>query len=310
MRKSVFVFGSYVTDICARTDTFPVAGETIKGKSFKMGPGGKGSNQAVAAKRAGAEVTFVTRLGADALGKAAIEFYKEEGLCTDGVIIDKEHQTGAALIIVDEATAQNQIVVVGGACENFKDEEMQEILKKLEQSHILLLQLETNLEPVKMLLKHAKKGGIMTILNPAPAQHLEDEYLQCVDIITPNETEAQTLTGVDTSNREGVKKAAARLLEKGIGKVVITLGGDGVYANDGNEERFFDIVTCGTPVDTTGAGDAFSGGLAAALSRGMDFFEAIRYGSTVAGIAVTRYGTAPGMPYEEEIDRIFKHNLK
>lgn len=305
MGKRVFVFGSFVTDLCARTEIFPEIGETIKGRSFKMGPGGKGSNQAVAAKRAGADVSFATKVGADAFGREAIEFYKDEGLATDGIIIDKEHLTGTALITVNDTTAQNQIVVVGGACEHFNEMDMSDVLNLLGKSEILLLQLETNLEPVKVLLKCARENDILTILNPAPAKQLEEEYLRCVDIITPNETEAQTLTGVKIGSQEDVRKAAGKLLESGVGKVVITLGSHGVYANDGSTEKFFGIVRCGTPVDTTGAGDAFSGGLAAALSRGFHFFDAVLYGSTVAGIAVTRYGTAPAMPYEEEIEQAF-----
>lgn len=305
MGKQVFVFGSFVTDLTARTNGIPVPGETLKGCSFKMGPGGKGSNQAVAAKRAGANVTFVTRLGDDTFGKDALAFYEEEGMCTDGIVIDKEQPTGVALIIVNEVNAQNQIVVVGGACEHFTDVEMQDVLRQLDESEILLLQLETNLEPAKTLLMEARKKGILTVLNPAPAHHLEEEYLQCVDILTPNETEAEALTGIKTTDRDGVKAAAAKLLQTGVKKVVITRGDDGVYANDGSQERFFDIVRHGTVVDTTGAGDAFSGGLVAALSRDLDFFDAVAYASTVAGIAVTRYGTAPAMPYEGEIEQVF-----
>lgn len=305
MEKRVLVFGSFVTDLCGRAKRFPEAGETVKGQYFKLGPGGKGSNQAVAAHRAGAKVTFVTKLGDDSLGRQAMDFYRAENIPTDGIVIDKEEQTGAALIIVNEVTAQNQIVVVGGACENFTDDDMTDTLTRLEQSDILLLQLETNLEPVKMLLKHAKQHGIRTVLNPAPAQQLEPEYLRCVDIITPNETEAQFFTGVRVTDESSAREAAKKLLAAGVGKVVVTLGGKGAYACDGEEERMIGIVDCGAPVDTTGAGDAFTGGLVAALALGRDFFDAVVYGSTVAGLAVTRQGTAPAMPYREEIERVF-----
>jgi ribokinase len=306
MGKRVLVFGSFVTDLCARTRRFPEAGETVKGHYFKMGPGGKGSNQAVAAHRAGADVTFITKLGDDTLGRQALEFYRTENLSTDDILIDKEVQTGTALIIVSEETAQNEIVVVGGACEHFTDEDMPAILEQVERADILLTQLETNLDPLKAVLKHAKKHGVLTVLNPAPAHHLEEEYLRCVDIITPNETEAQYLTGVQVTGRDSAGAAAKKLMAGGVSKVVITMGGSGSYACDGERERFFDIVDCGKPVDTTGAGDAFSGGLAAALARGLEFFDAVLYGSVVAGIAVTRYGTAPAMPYREEIERVFE----
>lgn len=309
MGKKVLVFGSFVTDLCSRTMRFPEAGETVKGHYFKMGPGGKGSNQAVAAHRAGAEVTFITKLGDDALGRQALEFYQSEKIPSDGIVIDREKQTGAALIIVNEATAQNQIVVTGGACNHFTDEDMPDILAQVEQAELLLLQLETNLEPVRAILTHAKKHGVLTVLNPAPAQRLEKEYLRCVDIITPNETEAQYFTGIRVEDGESAKAAARKLLDMGVSKVVITLGGNGAYACDSERERFFDVVDCGAPVDTTGAGDAFSGGLAAALAQGYDFFDAVVYGSAVAGIAVTRHGTSPAMPYQEEIDQVFAQTI-
>ena len=305
MSKRVLVFGSYVTDMCGRTNRLPVAGETVKGHYFKHGPGGKGSNQAVAAHRAGAEVTFITKIGDDSLGREVLTFYKGEKMSTDMVLIDREQPTGVALIIVDEATAQNQIAVFGGACENFTDEDMPKILEKVEKTDILLLQLETNLKPIQLILKHAKKHGVFTVLNPAPAQHLKEEYLQCVDIITPNETEAQFLTGVQVTDESSAKLAARKLLDSGVGKVIITLGKIGSYACDGEQEKLFDIVDVGPPVDSTGAGDAFSGGLVAALAQGFDFFDAVWYGSTVAGIAVMRHGTAPAMPYTEEIKRVF-----
>lgn len=305
MGKKVLVFGSYVTDLCGRTNCIPEAGETVKGHYFKMGPGGKGSNQAVAAKRAGADITFITKLGDDPLGRQALEFYKAEQLAGDGILIDREEQTGAALIIVNEATAQNQIVVIGGACEHFTAEDMPGILAKVEQSDILLLQLETNMEPVRAILQHAKKHGVLTVLNPAPAQPLEDECFRWVDIITPNETEAQFFTGVRVTDEAGARMAAQQFMKRGVGKVIITLGGNGCYACDGETERLIGIVDCGAPVDTTGAGDAFSGGLAAALARGLGFYEAIVYGSCVAGLAVMQHGTAPAMPYREEIDRVY-----
>ena len=304
MKKRVLVFGSYVTDLCGRTNRLPEAGETVKGNYFKHGPGGKGSNQAVAAHRAGADVTFITKLGNDSFGKEALEFYRSENMSTDHIVIDNERSTGAALIIVNEETAQNQIVVIGGACENFGDEDMPAILKELELSDIVLLQLETNIESVKTLLSFTKTHNVYTVLNPAPAQQLDEEYLRCVDVITPNETEAQHLTGVQVTDIDSARLAAKELLGKGIGKVVITMGESGVYATDGESEKLLGIVTCGEIVDTTGAGDAFSGGMVAALAYGYGFFDAVKYGNVVAGISVTRYGTAPAMPYKEEIENV------
>lgn len=312
MKKRVLIFGSFVTDLCGRTMRFPETGETIKGHYFKMGPGGKGSNQAVAAHRAGADVVFITKLGNDPLGKEALDFYKAEEMSTGGVIIDKYKQTGVALIIVNETTAQNQIVVVGGACESFTEDDMPDILSQLNQSDILLLQLETNLEPVRTLLKHAKKQGVLTVLNPAPAQKLEAEYFRLVDIITPNETEAQFYTGVRVVDEDSARKAAKKFMDMGVAGVVITLGSKGSYACDASGERMFDIVDCGTPVDSTGAGDAFSGGLVAALAQGRRFFDAVLYGNAVAGLAVTKPGTAPAMPFRKEIEQALagiKHRI-
>ncbi|GHT66589.1 ribokinase [Bacteroidia bacterium] len=306
MTKKICVFGSFVTDLTARTEKFPKPGETVKGKSFKMGPGGKGSNQAVAAKRAGADVTFITRLGDDALGRQALEFYKNENMSVDAILIDKENPTGAALISVNESTAQNEIVVVSGACEHFTEEELPDILELVGHSDIVLLQLETNYEPVQAILKFAKENNIVTILNPAPAGILPAEFMQCVDIITPNETEAEVITGISVTDENSAQNAANTLIGMGAGKVVITLGDKGCYAYDGLSGRLIGVVNAGKVVDTTGAGDAFSGGLAAAISFGMDFFTAVRYASTVAGLSVTKQGTAPAMPYKSEIDEIFR----
>jgi len=305
MGKRVLVFGSYVTDLCARTNRFPKPGETVKGNYFKLGPGGKGSNQAVAAHRAGANVTFITKLGNDTLGKQALDFYRAEKMSTEHILIDNELATGAALIAVNEETSQNQIIVIGGACENFTESDMPKILREVESADILLLQLEINAKPIRQVLKHAKKHGLLTVLNPAPAKILEKELYELVDIITPNETEAQVLTDIQVSNRHSAREAAQALLKKGVRKVVITLGEQGAFAGDEENERFYDIIPSGTVLDTTGAGDAFSGGLVAALAGGIDFFDAVTYSSIVAGISVTKHGTAPSMPHKAEIDRRF-----
>lgn len=301
MKKRVLVFGSYVTDLSGRVSAFPKEGETLKGNCFYMGPGGKGSNQAVAAKRAGADVRFITKIGWDALGREAENFYKQEGLWGDNIIIDPKEHTGAALIIVNENTSQNMISVIGGACENFNQEDISYALKCVEDCDILLLQLETNMQPIEALLMHAKHKGVMAVLNPAPAQSLPKELLQCVDIIIPNETEACFYTGIHVKDEKSADIAARKLIDMGVSRVVIKMGDKGCYAMDGKSGRYFDVVHCGKTVDTTGAGDAFSGGFTAALSCGMDFFDAVSFGSIVAGIAVTRYGTAPAMPFLNEI---------
>ena len=304
--KKVLVFGSYVTDLCGRADKFPVAGETVKGRSFKLGPGGKGSNQAVAALRAGADVTFVTKLGDDPLGKQALEFYESERMDTSRIFIEEGGQTGAALIVVNERDACNQIVVISGACERITEGEAAKVAGSLDRYGILLMQLETNFEPVRKLLVEAKSKGLLTVLNPAPAQRFGDEYFKYADILTPNETEAQFFTGVEVADAETARRAAEILIGYGAKKVAVTMGKNGCYACDGATGRHFGIVDCGEAVDSTGAGDAFSGGLVAALARGYGFFDAVAYGSCVAGLAVTRHGTAPAMPYRGEIDKVYK----
>lgn len=302
MSKKILVFGSYVTDLTARADRLPLEGETVKGSSFYSGPGGKGSNQAVAAHRAGADVLLVTKLGRDSFGQNAKNFYAAEGMRLEGILTDEVHETGAALILVDSVTAQNEIAVVLGACNHFDQYDMEIVHPLIQQADIVLTQLETNLDATEEVLRYAKLHGRKTILNPAPAHPLSDELLKSVDVITPNETEASLLTGIPVdSSRESVRRAATCFLKKGVGQVIITLGAAGVYGTDGTRELFYPALDLGAVVDTTGAGDAFNGGFAAGLAQGYDFFEAIRYGSVVSGLAVTRQGTAPAMPSRQEI---------
>ena len=175
--KKIVVFGSYVTDLTGRTPKFPTEGETVMGVSFKSGPGGKGSNQAVAAKRAGGDVTLVTRLGEDAFGKLALDFYDKEEIDSSKIIVDKNSDTGAALIIVNEVTGQNEIVVIIGACGEFKPEEVQALEGTVASAGIVLCQLETNPEATYKVLEMAKQAGVPTVLNPAPARKLPDEVL-------------------------------------------------------------------------------------------------------------------------------------
>jgi ribokinase len=306
--KKIIVFGSYVTDLTSHSPQLPVPGETLKGISFKNGPGGKGSNQAVAANRAGADVLLITKLGEDVFGEMAKDFYVSENMMIDGIFTDKEYSTGCALIMVGDDTAQNLIVVIPGACEHFSKEDLKVSRKYIDEADILLTQLETNYEASSEMLRYAKSKGCLTVLNPAPSQTLDDEILSNVDIITPNETEATILTKIIVDDKpENARAAAERFMERGVKKVIITLGANGVYGTDGREELFWPAKAPAPVVDTTGAGDAFNGGFVAGLSFGYDFFEAIRYGSVIGGLAVTRFGTAPAMPYSKEIAKYYCH---
>lgn len=305
-KKRIVVFGSYITDLTARCERFPQAGETVFGRSFRYGPGGKGSNQAVAAHRAGADVVFITRVGCDYFGEYAREFYRSENMDNSAFICDAEHATGAALITVEDSSAQNEIVVIPGACGNFTQEDLRLAEKYLDGADVLTAQLEINMDAVIYMMDGAKRRGMTTVLNPAPACDLPDELLAATDVIIPNETEAMCITGMELKqDMSNVSALAAELRRRGADKVIITLGKHGYYAWDGLREcrepanEFFPVL------DTTGAGDAFVGGFCAGLSSGMDFFESARFANVASSLAVTRQGTAPAMATEEEIWRYF-----
>ena len=302
--KKIVVFGSFVVDLTARTQRLPVPGETVKGSTFKMGPGGKGSNQAVAAHRAGADMILVTKVGKDLFGKVATDFYKAEGMDTSYVFEDENVETGIALITVDENTAQNEIVVVSGACGNITDGDVEKVRDVIASAGILLVQLEVNTDALYKVIDIAHEAGVTIVLNPAPAAPIPDAVMQKIDIVTPNETEAQVLTGVKVESEEDAKRAAAVFLEKGVKQVVITMGALGAFATDGQKSELVSRLNVKS-IDTTGAGDAFNGGFVTALAEGKDLFTALRYGNVTGALSVTKLGTAPAMPYKEEIQELY-----
>ncbi|NBK90491.1 ribokinase [bacterium 1XD21-13] len=305
MKKKVVVFGSFVVDLTGRTPRLPVPGETVMGTSFAMGPGGKGSNQAVAAHRAGADMTLVTKVGKDVFGTVATDFYKEEGMDTSYIFEDESKETGCALISVDENTAQNEIVVISGACGNITPEDVEKSRSLIESAGILLLQLEINLDALYKVIDIAHEAGVTIVLNPAPAAELSDEVLRKIDIVTPNETEAQVLTGVKIENEADAKKAAKVFMDKGVKEVVITLGSLGAFAMDQEKSELVERLNVDA-IDTTGAGDAFNGGFVMALAEGKDLFTALRYGNVTGALSVTKLGTAPSMPSREEINALYE----
>ena len=307
MGRRIVVFGSYVTDLTGRGTRFPVPGETVLGASFQMGPGGKGSNQAVAAFRAGGDVTLVTKLGRDAFGRAARDFYTAEGMNTGEWIEDETCETGAALIMVNQQSGQNMIMVLNGACSHITSEDVRAKQRLIEQADYLLVQMEINMDALEQVIRMAHHSGVRIILNPAPVQKMADELMAMVDIVTPNETEAAVLTGVEVVNLESARRAAQVLLDKGVRNVIITLGGNGVYCTNGTREELLDRIAV-SAVDTTGAGDAFNGGFVTALSNGMDLFDAVRYGNCTGALSVTKPGTAPAMPHKKEIDALYQEN--
>lgn len=304
MNKKIVVFGSFVVDLTGRTPHLPVPGETVMGSAFVMGPGGKGSNQAVAAYRAGGDVMLATKVGKDVFGTVATDFYKKEGMDTSYVLEDPEKETGCALIIVDEGTAQNEIVVISGACGNITLEDVESLRSLIESAGILLVQLEVNFDALFRVIDIAHDAGVPIVLNPAPAAPIPDEVLRKIAIVTPNETEAQILTGVKIETEEDAQKAADVFLKKGVSQVVITLGSMGAFASDGKKSQLLERIKVDA-VDTTGAGDAFNGGFVMALAEGKDLFTALRYGNVTGALSVTKLGTAPAMPFREEIEMLY-----
>jgi ribokinase len=299
----VTVMGSYVADLAFRIDHLPTWGETRMGQSFHLGPGGKGSNQAVAAARAGATVAFISKLGPDPFGEIARTLYREEKIDTQFVFASP-NPTGAAAILIDAAQGENAIVVVPGACFELIPAEVDQATTLIAASAIFVTQLELPLPTVEHGLRIAYSHHVPTILNPAPATKLPDSIYPLCDYLTPNETEAATLTGIPVTDLASAEKAATALLARGVGNVILTLGAQGALIKNHTLTRHIPAVTAGPVVETTGAGDAFNGGLASALAEGMDLIESTKFACVVAGISVTRPGTAPSMPSRPEIDAI------
>jgi ribokinase len=301
MTGKVTVLGSYVMDLAGRCAHLPRPAETVIGGGFAIGPGGKGSNQAVAAHRAGADVCMVSRLGDDTFGKMALDFYRGEGMRTDWLIVDPEQETGAALIMVDAQTGQNQILVMPGACMHFTQGDIERAERVIAAGDILLLQMEINLDMNWLAVDAAHKNGVRVVLNPAPAADVPDDVLAKVDVLTPNEVEAGALVGFDVVTPGDARRAADALQHKGVGEVIITMGAQGAYVRSGSHDMMLPRHEVAA-VDATGAGDAFNGALVTALAEGLDLFEAARFANVAAALSVTKPGTARSMPSRREID--------
>ncbi len=302
-KSGVTILGIYVADLAFHAGRQPNMGETIMGSSFAMGPGGKGSNQTVAAARAGAKVTFISRVGKDHFGDAALAMYAKEGVAAR-VPQDPNIATGAAYIFVQDGTGSNAIIVVPGAAGTISVADVEANADAIKTAKVFMTQLEQPIPAAYRALEIAKAAGTFTILNPAPAAPLQDAIYQLCDYATPNESEASMLTGIEVTDIASARKAADVLLAKGVGTVVITLGGQGSLLHSKTQSVHIPIYTAGQVIDTTGAGDAFNGGFAAALARGDTPEAAARFGSAVAGISVTRPGTAPSMPTLQEVKKL------
>ena len=304
---SVSVLGIYVADLVFFGKKIPVEGETILGNNFIIGPGGKGSNQAVAAAKAGAKTFFISKIGNDQFGSMAIKIYKESNVDFSNVIISKEHSTGAAGILVNENSGSNAINVFPGAAGAISIEDIDRAEDTIKRSSIFLTQLETPIKVAEYAIKKANRHGVKTILNPAPAADIDKSIFPLVDYFTPNETEASFYVNHSVETIDDAARAAKKLLDMGIKNVIITLGEKGAYFANLSESFSMPIANLNSSVvDTTGAGDAFNAGLAVAITENMNIKEAISFASATAGLSTTKIGTANSMPTRDEIEKILK----
>ena len=300
---SICVFGIFVADICFFADSIPIAGQTILGEKYIIGPGGKGSNQAIAAARAGGEVSFISKVGSDNYADLAISLYKDSGINYDGLEIDENESTGSAGILINRKTGENAINVVPGAAGTIGKNLIDKNLSIIKDSTIFLTQLETPKDVTLYALKEAKSQNCITILNPAPSSEIPDDYFQYIDFFTPNETEASFYFNKPVKNEDDCKVAGKYFLEKGVKNILITLGERGCYFKNKDEEFLMPASQLNKPVvDTTGAGDAFNGALSVALSQNKTYKQSIEFANLVAGISVTREGAANSMPMKKEIE--------
>ena len=300
MKNKVVVIGSYNTDMTIKTKKLPNPGETVIGGSFSTGGGGKGANQAIAAARVGADVSFIARVGNDMYGQEGIQRLTEERIDTRYIFRDNELPTGVAFIVVDDS-AENSIVVASGANASLSPADIETVSTEISSADILLVQLESPIESVFAAIKKAHENGATVILNPAPAQKLHQDLLKYIDIITPNVVEAEMLTGIKVTGIESLPIIVNRFFDFGIKNVLITLGSKGYFAGlpDVMEIKSAFKVTS---IDTTGAGDVFSGTLAAFLSEGMSIKKAARMANAASAISVTRMGAQNSAPYQTEIE--------
>ncbi len=299
-RQQILVVGSSNTDMVIKAAHLPRPGETILGGTFFMNPGGKGANQAVAIARLGGPVTFICKTGSDIFGHQSQQLFEEEGINTSYVFSDSENPSGVALITVDEK-AENCIVVASGANANLLPSDLAKAEEAIEQADLVLMQLEVPMETVRFVANIAWQKGKKVILNPAPAHPLPADLLRHLYLITPNETEAEMITGVKITDEASAGEAARVLAGMGVQHVIITLGSKGALIySDGKAEMVPALKV--EAVDTTAAGDVFNGALTVALSEGRSLKEAARFACKASAISVTRVGAQSSAPYRNEVD--------
>jgi ribokinase len=306
-KSGVAILGIFVADLAFRAGRMPGIGETIAGSGFKMGPGGKGSNQAVAAARVGAKVTFISKIGRDDFGKVALDTWQREGISTSVGESDTD-PTGAAFIYVNDTTGENAIIVVPGAASTITAGDVDRSADAIRDAAVFVTQLEQPIPAAIRGLEIARAAGVTTIFNPAPAEPVPDAIYPLCDYVTPNETEASLLTGVKVVSLDDARRAGDVFLAKGVRTALITLGEKGALLHTKGASLHVPAFHAGPVVETAGAGDAFNGGFAAALARGDAPEAAARFGCAVAGISVTRPGTAPSMPGLAEVNALLARN--
>ncbi|SFE93084.1 ribokinase [Thermoflexibacter ruber] len=299
---NIVVIGSTNIDMIAQVPHLPQAGETVIGGTFSQAYGGKGANQAVAASRMGGQVTFISCVGDDTFGTEVIQHFQKEGIYTDFVFKEKNVATGIALIMVDEK-GTNSIAVASGANERLSPQHIDQARQVLEEADIVLLQLEIPLATVIYAIDLAKQMGKKVLLNPAPAQRLPKSLLSKVDILIPNEIEAEMLTGIRFE--EEIKIVGENLLSLGVETVIITLGEKGCYVIDSQSARQIPAPQV-KAIDTTAAGDVFCGTLAVSLAEQRTLIEAVHFANAAAALSVTKVGAQPSAPCKSEIENFLK----
>ncbi|CAN7586917.1 ribokinase [Ensifer adhaerens] len=303
MKTGVSILGIFVADTAYLARRMPVVGETITGSGFSVGPGGKGSNQAVACARAGSPVSFISKLGCDTFGEMALRTYAEAGVTPKIVEMD-DLPTGAAFIYVNDQNGENAIIVYPGAAGSIGIDDVEAARETIEGSRIFVTQLEQPVAAARLALEIAHAAGVITVFNPAPAEAFPDAIYPLCDYLVPNETEAAAIVGFALATEDDVRRAGDAILKKGAKTALITLGERGVLYHNHEQSVLVPAIASGPVIDTTGAGDAFVGGFSAALARDLSPVDAVRFGCATAGIAVTRRGTAPAMPTLAEIEAL------
>jgi ribokinase len=299
MSKKIVIVGSTNMDMVVTSMHIPVPGETVLADSFFMNPGGKGANQAVAVSRLGGTISFITKVGNDIFGKQFIQLFNEESINTQFILEDTELPSGVALITVDKL-GENSIVVAPGANSKLLPDDLQASLKEIATADLVLMQLEIPIETVNYVAEYAAGRNIRVILDPAPAMELKSELLKRIDIVTPNQTEAEILSGIKVTDIESAGHAAKRIHELGVKNVVITMGALGALVYQEGESCFVPSEKV-NPIDSTAAGDVFNAGLAVALSEGKSLKKSVEFASVAAAISVTRMGAQSSIPYRSEM---------